>query len=116
MATAVTLDCFSGIRNPHWDLSSAQLKELQARLHALPVAPSDHRGPKRPLVGYHGTLVRSTHGEVPDLQLCDGFVIERGKTTVCRVDRDRQMERWLVDGTAPDTVGKTFGLNFDTVS
>jgi hypothetical protein len=32
------------------------------------------------------------------------------------MDPDRQMERWLVDGTAPDALGRKFGFSFESVN
>jgi hypothetical protein len=96
----VELDIFSGMPNPTWILTNAEVGSLVKQLAALP------RKSARELsgnLGYRGFIVRLTNGA--DMQLIriqNGTVhISRGGTNIYARDVERALERWLLNTGKP---------------
>ena len=88
MMVDVTLDLFSGRVNPAWSLSAAEEQEWRRLWEALsiPAAP-----PSLPALGYRGCVVRHDPGEA---RVFHGVVTALDATWL---DRDRHIERWLLE-------------------
>ena len=96
----VELDIFSGMPNPTWILTNAEVDSLVKQLAALP------RNSARDLsgnLGYRGFIVRLTNGADTQLiRIQNGTVhISRGVTNIYACDVDRVLERWLFNTGKP---------------
>src|SRR5262245_37683968 len=111
MAVTVTIDYFSGIPNPHWELKPAQIAELSKRLADLPAVPAETIPPHFPRVGYNGLAVTATKGELPDFDVWNGRVLEQSKSAIVRADRGLRLEQFLFE-SAPSTIEQTYGMTF----
>ena len=86
--------------NPTWSLTPAATRRLVQELAALPRVPAkEWRGN----LGYRGFILRI--GQVPDAQLAQlqaGTVrISAHGTSVYAQDKDRNLERWLLETGRP---------------
>ena len=96
----ITLDVYSGRRNPKWTLSAADAAELYGRLQAL--APAANAAPESSGLGYQGFQI-----EFLGLAAPQAVVVARGAATVSGggekkslVDAGRQLESWLAKSAA----------------
>ena len=96
MSATITLDVFSGRPNPSWELTHAQMQELEARVTAM----ENYLGEivQQPgKLGYRGFQI--TGPQLPsDWRICDNIVSRTGSTN--KVDVGRSLEMWLLS-TAP---------------
>ncbi|QRM54929.1 hypothetical protein [Sinorhizobium sp. BG8] len=92
----VELDIMSGRPNPVWDLTPAQADELGDIVETLPTGTGTP--PPDPGLGYRGFVVTDKARPSWRLGVFKGFVrISGGGPTEIRNDRDRRLERWLLD-------------------
>jgi hypothetical protein len=96
----VELDIFSGMPNPTWILTNAEIDILVKQLAALPRNSARKLSGK---LGYRGFIVRLTHGSDTQLiRIQNGTVhISRGVTNIYACDVDRALERWLLNTGKP---------------
>jgi hypothetical protein len=94
--TKVTLDIFSGLPNPTWELSEQETQELMSRLEAL---PRTEKIVEPPTLGYRGIVVEGGSDRL------DGPLrIYRGTIAApdgARSDPDRSLETWLLETADP---------------
>jgi hypothetical protein len=92
----VELDIFSGAPNPTWVLTSAEADVFVRRLAALTRISAR----KRPeALGYRGLIVLLRQGADAQLiRIQNGAVhFSNGATNFYSYDRDRDLERWLLN-------------------
>jgi len=96
----VELDIFSGMPNPTWILTNAEADNFVKRLAALP--PTSARELSGNL-GYRGFIVQVTRGADAQLiRVQTGSVhISKGATNIYACDKDRALERWLLNTGRP---------------
>jgi len=96
----VELDIFSGMPNPTWILTNAEADSFVKQLEALP--PTSARELSGNL-GYRGFIVQVTQGADRQLvRVQRGTVqISKGGTNVYAHDKDRNLERWLLNTGKP---------------
>jgi hypothetical protein len=105
----VELDIFSGMPNPTWVLTNAEADSFMKQLAAL--SPTSARELSGNL-GYRGFIVRVMQGA--DTQLIRvqfGTVHLSGDTTnVYTYDKDRELERWLLNTGKPHLKDELFHI------
>ncbi len=105
MAVLVTLDIYSGLPNPSWELSEAQARDLRDLL-AQERAPSNLLSPaKSGLMGYRGFIVES-YGDssLPQaLQVFDGILDSNRLYARSFLDDNSEVESFLLQ-TAGDAL------------
>jgi hypothetical protein len=92
----VELDIFSGRPNPTWTLSAEQAETLMRRLASLPPAsPRELSGN----LGYRGFMVQCSEGAGSRLIRVQKGIVElaQGAKTDYAEDKDRELERWLLN-------------------
>lgn len=93
----VELDIFSGRPNPAWTLSGEETRELLGMLENLP--STNTRSPEAGL-GYRGFVVsfQDQRRRVTTVRI-HGGTVERsvGESSEFFADKDRKLERWLLD-------------------
>lgn len=92
----VELDIFSGRPNPAWMLTDADTRSFADRLAALPPAAPRKLSAN---LGYRGFIVtiRQPSGEVT-ARIQKGIAeITKGASITYHKDRNRALERWLID-------------------
>jgi hypothetical protein len=96
----VELDIFSGMPNPTWILTDAEGESFVKRLAAL--GPSSSSGLSGNL-GYRGFIVQCMQGDYLQLiRVQKGTVqIADGATEVYASDKNRELERWLLNTGKP---------------
>ncbi len=96
----VELDIFSGMPNPTWIMTNAEVDSLVKQLAALP--PTSARELSGNL-GYRGLIVRVTNGaDTQFIRIQNGTVhISRGVTNIYACDVERALERWLLNTGKP---------------
>ena len=94
----VEADLFSGRPNPAWTLDAAEAEDLADLLRLLPPGGA---APEPPGLGYRGMVVRGVEAALPG---CTELRLFRGAAAAeCAAgprtftDRERAVERWLVD-------------------
>ena len=105
----VDLDAFSGVPNPHWNLSESQSSEFLARFKSL--KPATGKITRNEGLGYRGFIITS-HGDVSH-ELSEARVY-RGQVFVQRADREEilsdpefSLESWLLNtasGHVPESI------------
>jgi hypothetical protein len=97
----VTLDVYSGRKNPSWRLSEAQAKTLLDRLQALPETAS--AGASAGELGYNGfDVAYSTQPTEVHVQAFRGVVtIASDKREVKLRDEGHALEAWLAETAGP---------------
>jgi hypothetical protein len=96
----VELDIFSGMPNPTWILTDAEADNFVKQLAALsPTSAAELSGN----LGYRGFIVRLTEGaDTESIRIQTGAVhITKGATNVYGYDKDRELERWLLNTGKP---------------
>ena len=92
----VEIDIFSGMPNPTWALTDAETRQLAGRLAALPPAAPRELSAN---LGYRGLVVtiRQPDGEAK-VRVQKGIAeILQNARTAYHEDRNRSLERWLLD-------------------
>jgi hypothetical protein len=105
----VELDIFSGMPNPTWVLANDQADSFVEQLAAL------SRTSARELsgnLGYRGFIVQLTQGAgTESIHIQTGTVqISRGATKVYANDKDRRLERWLLNTGKPHMKNEVFEM------
>jgi len=105
----VELDIFSGMPNPTWVLTSVQAESFVKQLATL------SRTSARELsgnLGYRGFIVRVTQGADTQLiHIQTGTVhLSEGAANLYAADKDRELERWLLDTGKPHLKNEVFQL------
>jgi hypothetical protein len=99
MAVEVVLNVFSGRPNPRWRLDEEQARELDQLLGSLETLPE---GKAERKLGYRGFLIlnepKPENGPVEKARIFHG-VVERPEGAL--LDRDRSLERWLLESAGP---------------
>jgi hypothetical protein len=105
----VELDIFSGMPNPTWVLTSAEADSFGEQLAALPRASATELSGN---LGYRGFIVQVTQGADTQLiRIQTGKVhISNGATNVYASDKDRKLERWLVNTGKPHLKSELFQI------
>jgi len=105
----VEFDIFSGMPNPTWSLTDAEADSFVRRLAALPPSsPSELSGN----LGYRGFIVQCTQRAKTQLiRIQKGTVqISEGATDVYASDKDRKLERWLLNTGKPHLDDELFQI------
>lgn len=111
----VELDAFSGRPNPYWNLTLQEARDFMSRFQSLPQYQGE--GSVREGLGYRGLIVTKPGEciEGYDRILVSNELVVAENNTESRqfVDRDRQLERWLLhtgrgrlDETIYEAIGK----------
>ena len=105
----VELDIFSGMPNPTWVLSNAEAESFLQQLAALSQSSAREL---RGNLGYRGFSLQVT--QVNDTQLIriqSGTVhISKGAANVFLCDKDRELERWLLNTGKPHLTNELFQI------
>ena len=92
----VELDIFSGMPNPTWILTDAEADTFVKLVAALPQTSARELSGN---LGYRGFIVECAQG--PNTQLIrvqkSTVQISKGVTNVYADDKDRKLERWLLN-------------------
>ncbi|MCE7929701.1 MAG: hypothetical protein DYG91_14580 [Chloroflexi bacterium CFX7] len=97
MSVTVTLQIFSGVPNPTWELSDAQAREFASRLASL-----NSRTLSKPPgiaggLGYRGFVVESSREPTLDPFIyVHANVIDLARLSLNLLDNDVQLEEWLL--------------------
>jgi hypothetical protein len=96
----VELDIFSGMPNPAWALTNAEADSFVERLAAMPRAAATELTGN---LGYRGFIIQVTQGAGTELiRVQTGTVhITQGATNLYGHDKDRELERWLLNTGKP---------------
>jgi hypothetical protein len=105
----VELDIFSGMPNPTWILTNAEADSFVKQLAALPQAPASELSGN---LGYRGFIVQCTQGADAQLiHIQKGNVhISKDATNVYAFDKDRELERWLLNTGRPHLKDEIFQI------
>src|SRR6266404_5142559 len=105
----VELDIFSGMPNPTWVLTNAEADSLVKKLAAVSRASATELSGN---LGYRGFIVQVTQGADAQLiRIQTGTVhISKGTTNVCAYDKDRELERWLLNTGKPHLKNELFQI------
>lgn len=102
MPVIVTVEMYSGLPNPSWELSDADATKLRALLSKpRPISPQASPGSLGRL-GYRGLLVRDTSAAVvgpQGMRVFDGLLEAASLATPNVIDHDSEVEEFLL-GTA----------------
>ena len=105
----VELDIFSGMPNPTWSLTDEEEDSFVKRLAALAPSSSSQLSGN---LGYRGFIVQCMQGD--NLQLIriqKGTVqISEGAIEVYASDKNRELERWLLNTGKPHVDDKLFQI------
>jgi hypothetical protein len=105
----VELDIFSGMPNPTWVLTSAEADNFVKQFTAAsPTSATELSGN----LGYRGFIVQVTEGTNTQLiRIQNGTVhITKGATIVYSYDKDRELERWLLNTGKPHLKNELFRI------
>ena len=105
----VELDIFSGMPNPTWVLTSVEAESFVKQSATL------SRTSARELsgnLGYRGFIVQVTQGADTQLiHIQTGTVhLSEGATNIYAADKDRELERWLLDTGKPHLKNEVFQI------
>jgi len=92
----VEFDIFSGMPNPAWNLTNAESDSFIKQLAALPLtSPRELSGN----LGYRGFIVQCTQGTDTQLIRIQNSIVHilKGATNVYVYDKNRELERWLLN-------------------
>jgi hypothetical protein len=105
----VQLDIFSGMPNPTWILTNAEADSFEKQLAALPRTPARELSGK---LGYRGFIVQCTQANnVQLIRIQNGAIhISKGATNVYVSDKDRELERWLLNTGRPHLKNEIFQI------
>ena len=105
----VELDIFSGMPNPTWILTSDEADRFVKQVAVLqPIAARERSGN----LGYRGFIVHVTHGaHTQSIRIQTGIVeISKAGTSSFADDRDRRLERWLLNTGRPHLKNEIFQI------
>lgn len=92
LRVTVTVDLFSGLSAPTWELEDCASETVIASLSRL--SRTDRRGPEPPGLGYRGLLLRIEKKEsVQEYQVYGGIIV-RGSERL--IDAGRLLERFII--------------------
>ena len=96
----VELDIFSGMPNPTWSLTSDEIASFVRQLASLPPRPARELAGN---LGYRGFIIQVTQGQGTQVvRIQTGFVhISAGGADAYADDRNRVLERWVLDTGRP---------------
>src|SRR6187200_142524 len=98
----VELDIFSGMPNPTWVLPEAEADSFMKRLAGLAAVSGTSAGKLSGNLGYRGFIVRVTEGARTQLiRIQNGAVHISNGATIHASDKDRELERWLLNTGRP---------------
>jgi hypothetical protein len=105
----VQLDIFSGMPNPTWILTNAEADSFEKQLAALPRTPARELSGK---LGYRGFIVQCTQANNVQLIRIQNVAIHisKGATNVYVSDKDRELERWLLNTGRPHLKNEIFQI------
>jgi hypothetical protein len=105
----VELDIFSGMPNPAWVLTDAEADSFVRKLAALSQASATELSGN---LGYRGFIVQVTEGANSSLiRIQNGKVhISKGATNLYAYDKDRELERWLLNTGKPHLKNELFEI------
>lgn len=105
----VELDIFSGMPNPTWVLTNAEADTLVKKLAGLSRTSATELSGN---LGYRGFIVQCTQGADAQLiRIQAGTVhISEGARNVYAYDKDRQIERWLLNTGKPHLNNELFEI------
>jgi len=105
----VELDIFSGMPNPTWILTDAETDSFVKQLAALPQTSARELSGN---LGYRGFIVECAQGGNTQLiRVQKGTVqISEGATNVYASDKDRRLERWLLNTGKPHLDNELFQM------
>lgn len=103
----VELDIFSGMPNPRWSLTKVEADSFVTQLAALPRTSARERSGN---LGYRGFIVQCPRGANTELiRIQNGTVhTSSGVTNVYAYDKDRALERWLLNTARPHLENELF--------
>lgn len=105
----VELDIFSGMPNPTWILTDEEKDNFVKRLAALERSSISELSGK---LGYRGFIVQCMQGENAQLiRVQNGTVqISENATEVYASDKNRELERWLLNTGKPHIDDELFQI------
>ena len=105
----VELDIFSGMPNPTWVLTNAEADSFVKQLTAGSPTSATELSAN---LGYRGFIVQVTEAAHTQLiRIQTGTVhITKGATIVYRRDKDRELERWLLNTGKPHLNNELFQI------
>lgn len=105
----VELDIFSGRPNPTWSLTDAEAAQFLAAATGLPKAPAKELSGN---LGYRGFIVRVMDGtEELAFTVQNGTVeLTQGGRREYYDDRERALERWLLQSSKPHLANELFTM------
>lgn len=105
----VQLDIFSGMPNPTWILTNAEADSFEKQLAALPGTPPGELSGK---LGYRGLIVQCTQATKTQLiRIHNGVVqISKAGMNVFANDKERELERWLLNTGRPHVKNEIFQI------
>ena len=105
----VELDIFSGMPNPTWVLTDDEADSFLKQLAALPPGTARELSGN---LGYRGFIVQTAQGADTQLiRIQNGIVhISKDATNVYADDKDRKLERWLLDTGKPHLKTELFQM------
>lgn len=93
VAMTVVLDLFSGLPNPSWVLTEAEVRALEQQVATLRPAPQKDV-PARPGLGYRGFVIKPVgEGGGEQIEVYNG-IVKVGRTVL--EDPERSVERWVL--------------------
>ena len=105
----VEFDIFSGMPNPTWILTGAEADTFAKLVAALPQTSARELSGN---LGYRGFIVECAQG--PNTQLIrvqkSTVQISEGVTNVYAYDKDRKLERWLLNTGKPHLDDELFQM------
>jgi hypothetical protein len=100
MSVIVTLDLYSGLPNPSWELTEAEAVQLRSLLAARRKLTRQTSPGSLGRLGYRGLIVtQKDAGQTPELRAFDGILESASLAQPNVVDDDSEIEMFLV-GTA----------------
>lgn len=98
MSVTVTLQVFSGVPNPTWELTESQTRELSKRLAALNTRTLSKPPGIAGGLGYRGFVVESSREIALDPFIyIHANVVDLARLSLNLLDADEQLEKWLLD-------------------
>ena len=105
----VELDIFSGMPNPTWVLTNAEADSFLQQLAAVsPTSAWELSGN----LGYRGFVVQVTHGSKTQLIRIQTGTVQstNGAPVFYGYDKDRELERWLLNTGKPHLKNELFQI------
>jgi hypothetical protein len=103
MSLTVTLNVFSGRRNPVWILPDEASEELNTRIASIATTSNLKAAPAQGVLGYRGFSVR--RNEEPHTTFIHGGIVDPDQASPSLIADDREIEKWLLS-TAGDHIAE----------